>query len=89
MEIYPQEQKQLLTDREVSMNIEETFKTLDDIVIRLEDKDTSLEDAFKEYEKGMKLVKECNDSLDKVEKKIQLIRDDMSIESVERDELRE
>ena len=26
----------------------------------LEDKDTSLEDAFKEYEKGMKLVKECN-----------------------------
>lgn len=71
------------------MNIEETFKTLDDILNRLEDKDTSLEDAFKEYEKGMKLVKECNDSLDKVEKKIQLIRDDMSIESVERDELRE
>ena len=89
MEIYPQEQKQLLTDREVSMNIEETFKTLDDILNRLEDKDTSLEDAFKEYEKGMKLVKECNDSLDKVEKKIQLIRDDMSKESVERDELRE
>ena len=89
MEIYPQEQKQLLKDREVSMNIEETFKTLDDILNRLEDKDTSLEDAFKEYEKGMKLVKECNDSLDKVEKKIQLIRDDMSIESVERDELRE
>lgn len=71
------------------MNIEETFKTLDDILNRLEDKDTSLEDAFKEYEKGMKLVKECNDSLDKVEKKIQLIRDDMSTESVERDELRE
>ena len=89
MVIYPREQKQLLTDREVSMNIEETFKTLDDILNRLEDKDTSLEDAFKEYEKGMKLVKECNDSLDKVEKKIQLIRDDMSIESVERDELRE
>lgn len=89
MEIYPQEQKQLLTDREVSMNIEETFKILDDILNRLEDKDTSLEDAFKEYEKGMKLVKECNDSLDKVEKKIQLIRDDMSTESVERDELRE
>lgn len=89
METYPQEQKQLLTDREVSMNIEETFKTLDDILNRLEDKDTSLEDAFKEYEKGMKLVKECNDSLDKVEKKIQLIRDDMSTESVERDELRE
>ena len=89
MEIYPQKQKQLLKDREVSMNIEETFKTLDDILNRLEDKDTSLEDAFKEYEKGMKLVKECNDSLDKVEKKIQLIRDDMSIESVERDELRE
>ena len=68
------------------MNIEETFKSLDDILTKLEDKDTSLEEAF---EKGMKLVKECNDSLDKVEKKILLIRDDMSVESVERDELRE
>ena len=71
------------------MKIEEAFEKLDTIINKLEDKDTSLEEAFKEYEKGMKLVKECNDSLDKVEKKILLIRDDMSVESVERDELRE
>ena len=87
--MYLQEQKILSGIREVNMSIEETFDMLEDILSKLEDKDTSLEDAFKEYEKGMKLVKECNDSLDKVEKKILLIRDDMSVESVERDELRE
>ena len=57
------------------MTIEETFKELDIILNRLEDKDTPLEDAFVQYEKGIKLVKECNDSLDKVEKKILILQE--------------
>ena len=52
------------------MKIEEAFEKLDTIINKLEDKETSLEDAFKEYERGVRLVKECNDSLDKVQKKI-------------------
>ena len=57
------------------MTIEETFKELDIILNKLEDKATPLEDAFVQYEKGIKLVKECNDSLDKVEKKILILQE--------------
>ncbi len=70
------------------MNIEETFETIEGILTKLEDKNTSLDEAFNEYEKGMKLIKECSDSLDRVEKKIQVIREDLSTESVDKDELR-
>ena len=48
------------------MTIEENLARLDEIISKLDNKDTSLEDAFKEYESGIKLVKECNDAIDKV-----------------------
>lgn len=50
--------------------IEETFDELEDILKRLESGESSLEEAFKYYEAGMKLVKSCNEKIDKVEKKI-------------------
>lgn len=52
------------------MTIEENLARLDEIISKLDNKDTSLEDAFKEYENGIKLVKECNDAIDKVEKDV-------------------
>ena len=52
------------------MNIEENFEQLDNIIAALENKDMPLEDAFKEYEKGIKLVRECSSAIDKVEKDI-------------------
>ena len=39
----------------------------------MDNDEVSLEDSFKLYEKGMKLVKQCNDKIDKVEKKINII----------------
>lgn len=38
--------------RELKMTIEETFASLEDTISVLENKETTLEDAFKEYEKG-------------------------------------
>lgn len=52
------------------MTIEENLARLDEIISKLDNKDTSLEDAFKEYESGIKLVKECNGAIDKVEKDV-------------------
>ena len=52
------------------MTIVENLARLDEIISKLDNKDTSLEDAFKEYESGIKLVKECNDAIDKVEKDV-------------------
>lgn len=51
-------------------NLETIFKELDDIIMKLEQGDISLEDSFRLYNDGMKLVKKCNDSIDKVEKKL-------------------
>ena len=52
------------------MTIEETFAALDALIDQLESGKGSLEDAFKNYEEGMKLVKSCNEKIDKIEKQI-------------------
>ena len=53
-----------------NMTIEETFAALDALIDQLESGKGSLEDAFKNYEEGMKLVKSCNEKIDKIEKQI-------------------
>lgn len=68
------------------MTIEETFASLEDIISVLENKETTLEDAFKEYEKGIKLINEANNSLNDVKKKIQILQDENTFESVNEDE---
>lgn len=50
--------------------IEETLKDLEELIKKLESGESSLEESFEYYETGMKLVKFCNDKIDKVEKKI-------------------
>lgn len=56
--------------------IEQSFEKLNGIIERLESSETSLEDSFKLYNDGMKLLKQCNDSIDKVEKKIIVLEED-------------
>lgn len=50
--------------------IEETFAELEELIKKLESGESSLEESFQYYETGMKLVKSCNEKIDKVEKKI-------------------
>ena len=52
------------------LSIEEIFAELDGIIRNLENGEVSLEDSFKYYEAGMKLVKTCGSKIDKVEKQI-------------------
>ncbi len=53
--------------------LEEVFAELDQVVSKLEAYEISLEDSFKLYQKGMDLLKECNDKIDKVEKQILIL----------------
>lgn len=53
--------------------IEESFEVLDNLIKKLEDGDSSLEESFACYEQGMKLVKELNDRIDRVEKQILIL----------------
>lgn len=55
--------------------IEETFKELEELVGKLESGESSLEESFAYYETGMKLVKTCNEKIEKVEKKILVLEE--------------
>lgn len=58
------------------MKLEEAFKKLNQIVEALEKPEVSLEDSFSLYQEGMKLLKTCNSSIDKVEKKLIILNED-------------
>lgn len=51
-------------------SLEENFASLEKTIELLEADDITLEEAFRAYSAGMKLLKECNDQIDKVEKKV-------------------
>lgn len=57
--------------------LEQSFESLDEIIEQLEQEEISLEESFKLYNTGMKLLKECNDSIDKVEKKLIVLNESM------------
>ncbi len=50
--------------------IEENFAKLEEVIQRLEGGEVSLEEAFAAYSDGMRLVKACNDQIDRVEKQV-------------------
>ena len=52
------------------LTLEQTFEKLEAAIGRLEDEDVSLEESFKLYKEGMKLIQACNDKIDRVEKEV-------------------
>ncbi len=56
--------------------IEQAFTELDILAERLEDRETSLEESFLLFKKGMELLKYCSDKLDTVEKKMLQMNED-------------
>ncbi|WP_455714096.1 exodeoxyribonuclease VII small subunit [Anaerosporobacter sp.] len=56
--------------------LEASFEELELIIGQLENPEVSLDDSFKLYNAGMKLLKSCNDSIDKVEKKILVLSEE-------------
>ncbi|SHO52550.1 exodeoxyribonuclease VII small subunit [Anaerocolumna xylanovorans] len=56
--------------KEKENNLEQSFLELNEIIKKLESEDISLEDSFSLYQEGIKLLKSCNDSIDKVEKQL-------------------
>jgi exodeoxyribonuclease VII small subunit len=55
---------------EKKLKLEESCEKLNQIIEKLEKADVSLEDSFTLYQEGMKLLKACSDSIDKVEKEL-------------------
>ena len=59
---------------DMEKSIEQTFAELEQLLEKLESPDTTLEESFACYEAGMKLVKACNDKIDKVEKQMIILQ---------------
>ena len=63
-------------DKEEKRSLEENFSLLEEKLKALEDEERPLEEAFGIYTEGMELLKLCNDDIDKVEKKVLMLRED-------------
>lgn len=61
---------------EAPLTLEENFALLEKAIGRLEDENATLEQAFQAYSEGMKLLKECNEQIDQVEKKVLKLSED-------------
>ena len=59
----------------MAKTIESILNELETIIETMDQGEISLEEAFASYEAGIKLVKECSQKIDKVEKKILVLRE--------------
>lgn len=62
-------------EAEKSLSIEESFARLDEILEKMEDEETGLEDSFRLYEEGLRLIRHAESGIDKVEKKIRILNE--------------
>ena len=65
------------------MTIEENFAKIEETLIMLESEDVTLEEAFAAYSEGMKLLKICNDQIDKVEKQVLKLSEDGTLTALD------
>ncbi|MDE6944022.1 MAG: exodeoxyribonuclease VII small subunit [Lachnospiraceae bacterium] len=52
------------------LSLEEAFGQIEDVIAHLETEEITLEESFREYNRGMQLLRHCNDAIDRVEKKV-------------------
>ncbi len=66
-----------------NISIEENFTKLEETLALLESDEITLEQAFAAYSDGMKLLKLCNEQIDKVEKQVLKLSEDGTLTELE------
>ena len=69
------------------LSIEDSFARLQELLARMEEEDVTLEESFACYEKGIRLIRYCNDRIDHVEKKVRMLRGEGQTPSGELEDL--
>lgn len=64
-------------------SLEENFSELEELIEQLEAEDLSLEDAFTTYSKGMNVLKQCNEQIDRVEKQVMKLNEEGGLEPLD------
>ncbi len=59
-----------------SLSIEERLSRIEQVIEQMESDETGLEESFKLYEQGLKLIKDTELSIDKVEKQIKILSEE-------------
>lgn len=69
-----------MEEQKKEMKLEEAFEKLDEMLSELESPDISLEESFQVYQEGMKLLKQCNEIIDRVEKSVLKLNENGELE---------
>ena len=62
------------------MSLEANFAKLEETIKKSEQEDITLEESFVAYTEGMQIIKLCNEEITAVEKKVQVISEDGTLE---------
>lgn len=63
--------------------LEEKFSELEELLEQLEAENISLEAAFAAYSKGMNVLKQCNEQIDRVEKQVMKLNEEGALEPLD------
>ena len=66
--------------REQELSLEEQFSEIEKIIEQMEQPEIGLDDSFRLYQSGIEKLRVCNQMLDTVEKKMQVISEDGQLE---------
>ncbi len=69
-------EKKTETLPEGQISLEDTFAEIEAIIEKMEQPDVTLDESFSLYKNGVERLKTCNELLDAVEKKMQVIEPD-------------
>lgn len=61
-------------------SLEDTFRQIEEIIQHMESPTVSLDESFRLYQDGMMKLKNCNQMLDEVEKKMQILNSEGELE---------
>lgn len=67
---------------EEKKTLEEKLSELDNTIEQLGNKDITLEQSFELYKTGMELLKECNDDVDTIEKKVLVLKENGELDEL-------
>ena len=71
-----------MASEEKQISLEENFERLEHLLEKLEAEDVPLEEAFTAYSAGMNILKECNEQIDRVEKRVLKLSEQGSLEEL-------
>ena len=71
------------TEEQEQRSLEENFSELEELLEQLEAEDISLGDAFTAYSKGMNVLKQCNEQIDRVEKQVMKLNEEGTLEPLD------